>query len=283
MEKQTLFASKSLIFLVGASRGYGRALAVEAAKKWKSVHADAQLRLVFVGRDESGMKETGEAAKKELESLSYAIHTLDVAAVDDAFDKLTDLIFASEDLPAFDAVYLLHNAGWVRPTCYLMNASGEEIRRSVDLNLTSFSILTSRFLRRLVESLPQAAEASAETQRTVRIIQVSSLASIEPFASLPMYCTVKAARDMLLRAVAAEMEVCDKAKTWDFKTLNWAPGQMVTDMQREVQECEDANIRRMARDASYNVDLGVSACLMWQLVAEDAYQSGSHVDVTERR
>lgn len=64
----------------------------------------------------------------------------------------------------------------------------------------------------------------------VRIVQISSLAGVEPFPSLATYCTVKAARDMQMRVIAEEVE---KSKDFsqshlDFKTLSWAPGEETT-------------------------------------------------------
>nr|CEL67393.1 TPA: sepiapterin reductase, putative [Neospora caninum Liverpool] len=231
-ETGNLFPSKSLVFLIGSSKGCGRSVALEAEKKWRDVQDRAELKLVLIGR----------AAKKELETATYTIHKLDVGVVDDAFEKRVDDIFASESFADFDALYLIHNSGWVQPTCYLQKASSADIRRSIDLNFTFFSILNSRFLHCLLETV-----AYGRKPGVVRILQISSLAGVQPFPSLPLCCAVKAARDMLMRVVATEIKACGNLRMCDLKTLNWAPGH--------------------------------SASLMWKLVAADTFESGDHVDV----
>ncbi|PHJ19247.1 sepiapterin reductase [Cystoisospora suis] len=318
-----------LVFLLGASRGYGRSLAIQLAKALKaqieekkkkdddsedsrcmSTHVEGNeeekkekkkvLRLVLVGRDEKGMKETGEAACKAFGSeASYSVHRLDLSRVDDIFERnVDDLFTSSENFAQYDTIFLIHNSGWVQPACYLHRASSEDIRRSIDLNLTSFSILNARFLTHLT-SLQRRREQEEEAHQpreekdgetasssslqgafAVRIIQISSLAAVEPFPSLPLYCTVKAGRDMQMRVIGEESTKSEDflAKV-DLKTLNWAPGQMVTDMQREVQQCEDPTIREAASNSALNVDLDDSAKALWQLVLQDTYVSGSHIDV----
>ncbi|EPT28910.1 oxidoreductase, short chain dehydrogenase/reductase family protein [Toxoplasma gondii ME49] len=274
-EISNLFPSKALVLLIGASKGFGRSVAIEAAKKWRQVRDHAELKFVLIGRDENLMQETGEAVKKELETANYSIHKLDVSVVDDAFEKRVDAVFASESFADFDAVYLIHNSGWVQPTCYLQNATSKDIRRSVNLNFTSFSILNARFLHRLLETV----SSSSSRPGVVRILQISSLAGLQPFPSLPVYSSVKAARDMLMRVVAAEMKECKEMQNCDLKTLSWAPGQLATDMMKEVRECEDANVRAAASNLSFNVETSHSASLMWKVVAADTFESAEHVDV----
>ena len=53
----------------------------------------------------------------------------------------------------------------------------------------------------------------------------------QPFESWGIYCAGKAAREMFHKTVAAEQK--DKAT---FRVLNYAPGPLDTDMQREIRE-----------------------------------------------
>lgn len=151
---------------------------------------------------------------------------------------------ALSSLPFLSFRFLIHNSGWVQPACYLRRASSEDIRRSVDLNLTSFSILNARFLRYLQGRREQGKEEEACQQREekeggssssssppqgpsffVRMIQISSLAAVKPCPSLPLYCTVKAGRDMQMSVIAEEVKnSSDFSENLHLKTLNWAPG-----------------------------------------------------------
>ncbi|CBZ53406.1 putative sepiapterin reductase [Neospora caninum Liverpool] len=272
-ETGNLFPSKSLVFLIGSSKGCGRSVALEAEKKWRDVQDRAELKLVLIGRDEHlmqeklGRRQRRSSKRRPTPSTTASVNSvfalggdaLDVGVVDDAFEKRVDDIFASESFADFDALYgnfsidvcvlshlqvhfntQLHVD--TQPTCYLQKASSADIRRSIDLNFTFFSILNSRFLHCLLETV-----AYGRKPGVVRILQISSLAGVQPFPSLPLCCAVKAARDMLMRVVATEIKACGNLRMCDLKTLNWAPGH--------------------------------SASLMWKLVAADTFESGDHVDV----
>ena len=67
----------------------------------------------------------------------------------------------------------------------------------------------------------------------LRIVNISSLAAVKPFETWSLYCTAKAARDMLYRVVAAEAVSADASR---IKTISYAPGPCDTDMQSYIRE-----------------------------------------------
>lgn len=77
----------------------------------------------------------------------------------------------------------------------------------MSLNVSSCLCLTASVL----QAFPQR----AGVQRTV--VNVSSLCAQQPFSSWVLYCTGKAARDMMFRVLAAEEP--------ELRVLNYAPGE----------------------------------------------------------
>jgi NAD(P)-dependent dehydrogenase (short-subunit alcohol dehydrogenase family) len=105
-------------------------------------------------------------------------------------------------------------------------SSVEALRAAIDLNVTGVAWLTSLFLRH-ARALPR------EPPAPHLLVNVSSLAALEPFATQVLYCTGKAARDMLHAGVAAEhASEADKRRV---AVLNYAPGPLDTDMQAEIR------------------------------------------------
>jgi NADP-dependent 3-hydroxy acid dehydrogenase YdfG len=70
----------------------------------------------------------------------------------------------------------------------------KELKESIDLNVTSYIWFTKRFL----ETFKDRAEG-------LTIVNISSLCAVKPFHSCGVYCTTKAARDMLAGVVALEV------------------------------------------------------------------------------
>lgn len=76
----------------------------------------------------------------------------------------------------------------------------------LSLNVSSALCLTARVL----QAFPQR----AGLKRTV--VNISSLCALQPFPSWVLYCTGKAARDMMFRVLAQEEP--------DLRVLNYSPG-----------------------------------------------------------
>uniref|UniRef100_A0A8D2QDF3 Sepiapterin reductase n=1 Tax=Zonotrichia albicollis TaxID=44394 RepID=A0A8D2QDF3_ZONAL len=88
-----------------------------------------------------------------------------------------------------------------------------EINSYFSFNISSALCLTSTALR--------AFGARPGCSRTV--VNISSLCALEPFPSWALYCSGKAARDMMFRVLALEEP--------GVRVLNYAPGPLDTDMQ----------------------------------------------------
>jgi sepiapterin reductase len=121
--------------------------------------------------------------------------------------------------------------------------------------------------------------ASLATKATV--INVSSLAAIQPFESWGVYCAGKAARDMFHKVLAEEQKKSPARES--IRVLSYAPGPLDTNMQKEIRE--SALVDKPTQDYFIElkknnqlVDPTVSADKLINLIASENFESGTHVD-----
>lgn len=110
---------------------------------------------------------------------------------------------------------------------------------------------------------------------------MSSLAAVQAFDSWGVYCAGKAARDMYHKVLAEEQKKNPARAT--MRVLNYAPGPLDTNMQKEIRESPlvDKPTQEFfiqMRDNNQLVDPNASSDKLIALVAAGNYESGSHVD-----
>ena len=109
------------------------------------------------------------------------------------------------------------------------------------------------------------------------IVNVSSLAAIQPFEFKAEYCTAKAARDMFHRVVALENEKkC-------IKVLNYAPGPLDTEMSKIIRESltlgeECRKIFQGLKDENKLIPAEISARRLVKIIRTQKFVTGSHID-----
>ncbi|MBN3298299.1 SPRE reductase, partial [Amia calva] len=106
------------------------------------------------------------------------------------------------------------------------------------------------------------------------IVNISSLCAQQPFRSWVLYCTGKAARDMMFRVLAEEEP--------DLRVLNYAPGPLDTDMQAEAR-CLTGDPELRQSYSSMHSQGKLLSCTQSSLkltgvLLQDSYQSGAHLD-----
>lgn len=102
---------------------------------------------------------------------------------------------------------------------------------NVTANITAPAYLTSEVVKRY-----QSKYFSAATELVV--VNISSLAAIQPFGSKAVYCQGKAAREMFHRVLAEENKntIGSTSVGASVEVLNYAPGPLDTDMQSEIRD-----------------------------------------------
>nr|XP_009942172.1 PREDICTED: sepiapterin reductase [Opisthocomus hoazin] len=140
----------------------------------------------------------------------------------------------------------------------------DEINSYFAFNVTSALCLTSGALR--------AFGKRPGSSRTV--VNISSLCAVKPFKNWTLYCSGKASRDMMFQVLALEEP--------DVRVLNYAPGPLDTDMQLLARtRTGDPEMRQYfqsLQESGQLIDCSTSAQKLLNLLEEDTFPSGAHVD-----
>ncbi|NWR80824.1 SPRE reductase, partial [Centropus unirufus] len=244
--------------LTGASRGFGRSLARLLAGRL----GQGSL-LLLLARSEEPLAELAT----ELRATGIRVEC--VAADLGCQQGMQRAAAALQDvLPTAPPgrLILLNNAGSLGDISksFLDLTDPDEINSYFAFNVTSALCLTSKALR--------AFGKRPGSSRTV--VNISSLCALKPFKNWTLYCSGKAARDMMFQVLALEEP--------DVRVLNYAPGPLDTDMQLLARtKTGDPEMRRYfqsLQESGQLIDCAVSAQKLVNLLEEDTFRSGAHVD-----
>jgi len=252
--------------VTGGSQGFGKSIAISFYKTWK----DQNVQMILIGRNEAGLEET----KRDVESLHsteyrnlriivFHLDLSDLNTIDSNLQKLFQHIQPNK----YHKSFLFNNSGSLGPLTTLQNIQdSKSIQQFMDLNISSCLILCAKFLREFSNS-----------QSSLSIINISSLAAVKPFYSWSLYCSAKAARDMMIGVIAEETK-----ENTQIRLLSYAPGPMDTDMQRALrEESTYAPHRQIFGDMKQKgqlVNTMDSATKLNRLLIANKYENGSHID-----
>lgn len=176
---------KTFVIVTGASRGIGRTLAESMAKQFAPGSV-----LLLISRDEHGLQVLEKEISVNAPKVRVHLGVTDLSICNEtALNDLVSAALTGDTAESFEHAVCIHNAG----------SLGDATKRCTDLleldplveyfrlNLVSVAVLNAIFLRhfRIVN------------RKTV--VNMSSLCGVKPFASLSLYCTGKAARDMFFQ------------------------------------------------------------------------------------
>ncbi|XP_036433919.1 sepiapterin reductase b [Colossoma macropomum] len=256
---------KALCIITGASRGFGRTLALQVACLVKP-----QSVLLLVARSVEQLKELRE----DIVTLDAGQKRLVVHCVQADLEKkegVEKTVRAAQqiDSSVIDHLLIINNAGSLGDVSRftLSFTDPVEVNHYLSLNVSSTLSLTAGVL--------QAFPRRMGLQRTV--VNISSLCALKAFPSWVLYCTGKAARDMIFRVLAAEEP--------DIRVLNYAPGPLDTDMQAEARY-RSGNMKLRCSFSSMFfkgqlVSCQESGAKLMRLLLDNDYPSGAHVDFFE--
>eukprot|EP00026_Physarum_polycephalum_P012963 Phypoly_transcript_13316.p1 GENE.Phypoly_transcript_13316~~Phypoly_transcript_13316.p1 ORF type:complete len:261 (+),score=51.68 Phypoly_transcript_13316:112-894(+) len=253
----------ALAIVTGASRGIGRAIAIEAAKSL------SLSRLVLLSRSKEGLEETNATVLSSHPSLNSSVHVVDFSDLDRLENNLKSL-FKELDPAKYKKIYLFANHAVLDPIAPLRDLKDfARVRKDIDTNVTSVIYLTTLFLQHFSPS-------SLTSPPHLFLVNISSLAAIQAFAAWGIYCSGKAARDLLYACVAKE----EDAKY--VKVLNYAPGPCDTDMQKQVRETTGhaptnefyTNLHKEGK----LVNVHDSVQKLIKIITENKFETGAHID-----
>ncbi|KAF2073946.1 hypothetical protein CYY_004733 [Polysphondylium violaceum] len=257
---------KVLALVTGASRGFGLSICEEFSKTNKNIDF---VLFAFSFNDEKIQKITSD-----LKSFNPNVNILHVVNIDMSvisqvekeFQSLLDKI----NMDNYTDVVFVNNHGSLSTLDLVENLSEfKQIESDITLNTTSIVVTSSLFLRK-IKSLTNFKDIRFS------LVNVSSLCAIKPFQSWGIYCCGKAFRDMLYQNIAVENPF------ENLKTLNYAPGPMDTDMQKEIREkCTHGPTKQVFIDMKEGgrlVNPNTSAAKLVKLVFDYKFTSGAHLD-----
>ncbi|CAH7129796.1 sepiapterin reductase [Phodopus roborovskii] len=251
---------RTVCVLTGASRGFGRALAPLLARLLSPGSV-----LLLSARCDLALLQLEEELGEQHPGLRVVRAATDLGTE----TGVRQLLHTVRELPrpeGLQRLLLINNAGSLGDISkgFLNVNDPAEVNNYWALNLTSMLCLTSGTLK--------AFSDSPGLSKTV--VNISSLCALQPFKGWGLYCAGKAARDMLCRVLAAEEP--------SVRVLSYAPGPLDTDMQQLARETsKDPELRNRLQELKSKgelVDCGTSAQKLLNLLQEDAFQSGAHVD-----
>lgn len=248
----------TFLIVTGASRGLGSTIAIELCKKLCDGSS-----VLLMARDKSKLMITEDAITK-CSSVKPHIVAIDLALPDSpTYEHMLSNCIQNGTI--YRQVVLVHNAGTLGDVSKTVanSTSSSEIRNYFDLNVHSVMFLTSAFLKIFEKS-----------QRKL-VINISSLAAIQPFKGWNLYCTGKAAREMYFRVLAEE----EKSSV---VILNYAPGPLQTDMLPQILNQALPEIRQQFHDAQSQNQLltcEYTVQRLLQVLERSRFKSGDHVDV----
>lgn len=254
---------RALCIITGASRGFGRAVARELCRAVQPGSA-----FVLVARSESDLLTLRAELTQGPEASGAGLQVQCVVADLGLAEGLERVVkVAREAAPErVEHVLLVNNAGSLGDISRFTKSFTDmaEVNSYLSLNVSSFLCLTAQTL----QAFPQ------RPGLTRTVVNISSLCALKPFSSWVLYCSGKAARDMMFRVLAEEEP--------DLRVLSYAPGPLDTDMQLEARsKSGDAELRKSFNEMFTQGQLlscEESCRKLMKLLLENSYTSGAHVD-----
>ena len=202
--------------ITGSSRGIGKAIAIEFAKKGYKV--------VLNGRDEGELSEAADDVRKSLrgseERVSYLAGDISQETVCTSLINHTIRTFGRVDV-------LVNNAGVGGAQKRVHELTSDEWDYVIDVNLKGAFLCSREVLKRMTH------DTKSNTARSgYSIINISSVHESIPQPQSAPYSASKGGMEMLTKTVA--LEVADRG----VRVNGIAPGAIATDMNKEILEDE---------------------------------------------
>ncbi|KAJ3320565.1 hypothetical protein HDV06_005188 [Boothiomyces sp. JEL0866] len=257
--------SKNLVLITGASQGFGKELALVVAK---SFIVNGPTEVILAARSVPNLELTKSEFSNINPSPDISISTFQLnyeseRLENDIYELLSKL---SEN---YKRIYLFNNAGTLGKLDHVRNLSYQDILSNVQINLTGPLFMTGKILEKY------------DQNSKITIVNVSSLAAIQPFDTWGLYCATKAARNMYHRNIALEEDLLKN----QVRVLNYAPGPLDTAMQQRIrEEMPDVDLKKAFTNMHKENNLikpRDSAQALVDLLEKNEFDNGSHVDYFE--
>ncbi|PRP82788.1 hypothetical protein PROFUN_10003 [Planoprotostelium fungivorum] len=267
-----------LVVAVGVTIGYGKTIVMDLMEEWKEVD------FILISRSGTGLERLTQSMREKGFTRNITTHTIDLTDIS-SLEGALSTVYNGVSGEEYEGIYLFNISGTLDPIGLVSTTNNlQQIRQSMDLNITSFTYLSHHFLSHFTKNLEVTTAASRDTPKPISadakifMINISSLCGILPFQGFGAYCTGKAARDMFYRVIAEEARLLEPKVV----TLNYAPGPMYTEMVEDAIRSDFAPIRDMyleMKEKDSFVKPKDSVAKLRYILDAKKFESGSHIDI----
>jgi benzil reductase ((S)-benzoin forming) len=170
-------------------------------------------------------------------------------------------IFSLLDPTKIERITLINNAGTLGQVNTIDNIQGETIEKAVRLNTITPLVSSSMFIK-LSKNWP--------AQKS--IINISSGAAQKPYFGWVVYCSTKAALDMMTQTIAIEQNDVENG----VKIIAVAPGVVDTDMQSEIRQSNKSSFKDIDRFLALKADGALNDA---ETVGKEIYEIDHNPDI----
>ncbi|MDO6601004.1 (S)-benzoin forming benzil reductase [Tenacibaculum sp. 1_MG-2023] len=193
-----------------------------------------------------GSKGIGKALAKKYATENYKVYSLSRSIVDlqnvtqisvdlsnlQETTKTFKMLFEEIQKQEISSITLVNNAGRLGTISNLENIDAEDIAKTMQLNTTTPLILSSLFIK-----------LSENIKGKRQIINISSGAAQNSYEGWSIYCTSKAAIDMMTKTIAAEQNEIKNG----VKCVSIYPGVVDTNMQTHIRKTDKTDFKNLDR------------------------------------
>ncbi|KAG1471066.1 hypothetical protein G6F56_002333 [Rhizopus delemar] len=247
--------------ITGANRGFGKAIANTIAS-----NTQEKTSVILVGRSRAEL-ETIQLANVDTHFIANVSLEGSIQVEETIIKPLEEMMndWRESDIAPVTKVVLVNNAGSTGDLSKkVQDYTVEEIQAYTDLNVTSYISIITGFIRLF----------NKYASVTMTIVNISSLLAVQALPNWGLYATGKAARYMLLKVIAKEEP--------SIRTLSYSPGPLDNPMQKTVRETladdEQKKLYTKMANEGQLVKMEDSALKLYQLISQDKFESGSHID-----
>ncbi|KAK3860187.1 hypothetical protein Pcinc_033746 [Petrolisthes cinctipes] len=249
------------VLVTGASRGLGAAICEGLGPLLGPGSV-----LLGVARSKEGLDTTAAKVKALNSNIKVITEAVDLSTI--LKEDLEGILKASFDpgqSPPPTRAVIFHNAASLENLTYLKQMKdASKLTPYFHFNVSSVISLNAVFMDHV----------SHLCNGSITVVNISSLCAVEPMKSWGLYCSAKAARDMVFRVMAVEEP--------KIRVLNYAPGPLDNEMQvvaRSLTEDEEVKsaFQSMKTDGKL-LNCSQSVVKLLDVLQKDEYKSGDHVD-----